>query len=312
MKIHFVWLGKNQGAHCTATALAAEKACPGHEIWLWVLKENAGEFTTPLKGTKVQILLLDSSQGPLGGADWVKDGFKVISTLREHKAWAAAKDLAVLMILHKYGGLYMDTSCMLATDVELKKYASSTGGKSKTITEAVKSLEKSSDVALPLVETGSNDKVAYQPGCFTNKAISIGYDSTDKKNKTYDMPHVDVWAYYSPAGHKIFLGAIESYIKRAQTIGLDSKDSKITFGRDELKGDFRDGLIGQLISQSIMDGLAGKLGVKPDAIRKLCWKATGFKDKPTNLFPGTNMPINADIVPELGIIKQYRGSWRKT
>ena len=115
MKIHFVWLGKNQGAHCTASPMAVAQQCPKDEVWLWVLKAHFFDFRDAILGSSVQLMLIDSGEGPLGAQDWVKDAFSVINTLIHYNAWAAAKEVAVLLIMYKYGGLYMDTTCLLAT-----------------------------------------------------------------------------------------------------------------------------------------------------------------------------------------------------
>ena len=75
----------------------------------------------------------------------------------------------------------------------------------------------------------------------------------------------------------------------------------------ELEGDFRNDVIGMLVTHAMYDGLSGALGPNPGAIKKICWRATGFPDRPTNLPSGGDDTVNADIVPELGIIKQYKG-----
>jgi hypothetical protein len=320
MKIHFVWFGKNQGPHCTATPVAVDKQCPNDEIWLWILKDNLYDFApsakpdtgAPLKDSKVQIMLLDSSQGPLGADNWVPDALNVIKTLIHYKAWAAAKDLAVLLIMYKHGGLYFDTTCMLATDTECQKFAAKAGAKARSLSDAVKALTKAGTNAVPALPLVKDDQVDYQPGAYIVKSVTVGYDTSLKTNPIVKMPHIDVWAYFSPAGHNIFLGAVQSYIKRAKILGLDNKDSPNTAGKTELEGDFRNDVIGMLVTHAMYDGLSGALGPNPDAIKKICWRAAGFPDKPTNLPSGGDDTVNADIVPELGIIKQYKGSWRKT
>jgi hypothetical protein len=314
MKIHFVWLGKNQGPHCTATPLAVKKECPNDEVWLWVLKGNAKEFTGPLAGTTVRIMLLDSPEGPLGADDWVADSLNVIKTLIHYKAWAAAKDIAVLLIMFKYGGLYFDTTCILATPAECREFALAAGVKvqARTFSDAVWALANAGDKAVPALPLVAKDEVDYQPGVLTAKSITIGYDSKEEKqHPIFKMPHIDVWGYFSPAQHAIFFGAIKSYIQRAKALGLDDKDSPNTRGKDELAGDHRDEVIGILITHSIFDGLTGALGVDPKAIEKVCWRAARFTKTPTNLPPGGDDKVNADILPEMGLIKQYKGSWRQ-
>jgi Glycosyltransferase sugar-binding region containing DXD motif len=310
MKIHFVWLGKNQGAHCTATAMAVAQLCPKDEVWLWVLKAHANDFRVTIQGSGVQIQLIDSVTGPLGAQYWVKDAFSVITTLVHYNAWAAAKDLAVLLIMYKYGGLYMDTTCLLATDAEGKRYESNRlhGVKARSLPKAAKALAKSGP-ALPLVK---DDTIDYQPGAYSPRAITIGYDFTlENQYPILNMPHIDVWSYFSPVEHLVFLGAAQSYVNRAKILGLNDPNSPITIGKKELEGDHRDELIGKLIIHSVYDGLDALGRPQPEAILKICWQAFRFKERPTNLPNADDDQVNADIVPELGIIKQYKNTWKK-
>ncbi len=310
MKIHFIWLGSNQGAHCTATPVAVAQQCPNDEVWLWVFKANARDFEAAIKNSGVKIMALDSVTGPLGAQDWVNDAFSVISTLVHYQAWVAAKDLAVVLILYKHGGLYLDTTCVLATNDEGRRYESKRlfgGVKARSLPDAVRALARSGP-ALPLVK---DDLIDYQPGAYTVKAVTVGYDSgLEKTNPIIMMPHIDVWSYFSPAGHKIFLGAAESYVRRAKVLGLDDANSSNHTGKNELAGDFRDNVIGNLVTHSIYDGLSGALGGDPDAITKICWRAFAFTGRPANLPEGDDGAAGRDILPELGIIKQYKNSWR--
>ncbi len=309
MKIHFVWLGHNRGAHCTATPLAVAAACPKDDVWLWILKEYASDFVEPTRGSAVRLMLLDSVEGPLGAQDWVADAYQVIGTLMAYQARAAAKDLAVLLILHKYGGLYLDTTCLLATDAEGKRYESKRlhGVKASSLPKAVKALPKSGPM-LPLVH---DDLIDYQPGAYSVKAVTVGYDdSLVDQHPIVKMPHIDVWSYFSPAGHGMFLEAARSYIKRAKVLGLDNVNSANTTGKKELEGDYRDAVIGALISHSVYDGMTIGLGLGPEGIGKVCWRGSRFKEHPTHLPVVRDEIVNADILPQIGIIKQYKGTWR--
>jgi hypothetical protein len=310
MKIHFVWLGKNQGAHCTATPMAVAQQCPKDEVWLWVQKDHSNDFQVTIRGSGVKLMIIDSITGPLGAQDWVKDAFSVINTLIHYNAWAAAKDIAVLLIMYKYGGLYLDTTCLLATDAEGKRYESKRlhGVKARSLPKAVKALANLGP-ALPLVK---DDTIDYQRGAYSVRAITLGYDENlEDQCPTVKMPHIDVWSYFSPVGHQVFLGAAESYVKRAKILGLDDPNSTNTIGKKELEGDFRDAVIGALITHSVYDGLTDALGAQPEAILKICWRAFGFNERPANLPTGGDDQVNADIVPELGIIKQYKNTWKK-
>ena len=166
--------------------------------------------------------------------------------------------------------------------------------------------------ALPFVKNPlvKNDIVAHQPGAYSVRAITSGFDDLDTQHPILNMPHIDIWSFYSPVEHVVFLRAAQSYVKRAKILGLDDPNSKYTTGKKELEGQFRDDLLGQLSIHSVYDGLTDALGSQPEAIEKICWRAFGFKERPANLPDGGDDKVNADIVPELGIIKQYKGTWR--
>jgi Glycosyltransferase sugar-binding region containing DXD motif len=320
--IHFVWLGPYQGAHCTDTPVIVAKECPEQEVWLWVFKEHKTEFEKRTQGSNVKVKLLDISERLLGDEKWVKDAYVVINNLISLKLWIAAKDLAVLLIMHEYGGLYFDTTVIVATEAECEKYAPIANVKARSLPHAVRTV-CSSAFMLPLAKDSPLN--AYQPGVCTVKSVTTGFDDAEKrKGKPYTeaMPPVEVWAYFSPdKHHKVFSVAATSYLKRASVLGLDDPNCPDNHvGRKELLNNERqDEIIGQLITQSIYDGLAG---VPSDdnpvnfktiiaAIEQMTWCAKTFKDKPTRLPAGGTVDGRADILPEFGIIKQYKGTWRK-
>jgi hypothetical protein len=345
--IHFVWIGKpDQDGKSIKTPLAVANECPLNQVWLWVLEANAREFDAATRGGTVKIMKLDVNAGWLSAGE-DKEAFRVINTLIHYQAWAAAKDLAALLIMSKYGGLFLDCTTMLATADECATNTKGLGGvKAQTLGEAVEALGKGGP-KMPVVAK-ENTVIDYQNGAYTIKSITSGCDEKcSKEFPIVQLPQVDVWSYFSLPGHAIFSRAVRSYIRRAKVLGLDKTvdlisnvgkkmlemtDDNMTVYRKEhilAKGTtddkvrelmiaIRTDVIGKLISHSIYDGLVEFLGRDlsetrlSEKIKAMCWRTARFTNtkKPANLPWKVVGEFNADIVPELGIIKQYAGSWQ--
>jgi len=318
--VHFVWLGPNPGVKAWGTPNAVARACHSDNVRFWCLDQHANSFRQDLH-QNVQLKTLNHLEQKnlkIGGR-WKEKALDVLQTMLGYNIFVAAKDLLNLILLHTYGGYTFDTTTSVASTRDLMITAAKLGVKHCSVDQAVAKKHRGPHV----VRVGKEgDLIAHQPGLLTVKTILDGYDPRNAM-PILDIPQVDVWSMYSPAGHEGMAEAIRSYVNRCEVLGINSSNtptnSEGVSGHASLEafaapGDQdalseakarRNSLIGRLISHSVLDGLIESYGPNPDTIEANTFRATLHRaeDQVIEQLP-------QDIVPELGLIKTYNGTWR--
>jgi hypothetical protein len=194
------------------------------------------------------------------------------------------------------------------------------------------------------VRMGMEGFFQHQPKLITTRTLDIGYDDYCGV-PVIDMPSVDIWAMYSPAGFHAVWSSVESYIIRCENLGLDFNrtpkvrsveqrvrnaqggfdnklvdelidgisiikstrltpegDAEIQWRKNKAKQ--KNSIIGVTAIHSVLDGLVAAYGTRLNDLEKQLWKTVSFESRSLG---GSG---NRDIVPILGLIKTYNGTWR--
>lgn len=321
--VHFIWLGPppNPIGKAIDTCNAVARKCKSREIRFWCLPEHAAAFQPSLSHyVKVKTLArIQQKELALGGT-WKARALDVFAILQKKRAFVACKDLLNLILLHTYGGYTLDTTALIPSTGVLMAQAVQLGVKYCSVDKAF--AKKHAYPHFPVVQdfnpNGLGTSIYHQPGLINVSAITEGEDFKD--NSGLALPQIDVWAMYSPKGHDLIAIAIQSYVRRAEFMGLTATNTPlndegvsgylilkrgIANGASDEEKEARNKLIGNLMVRAVYDGLIATHGRNPGAILAHSFKARRYRaptatddDKPT------------DICPELGIIKEYNGTWR--
>ncbi|WP_282126780.1 glycosyltransferase [Marinifilum flexuosum] len=301
-KVHFIWWGpcpsvddKDALSRCIGMPIEVAKACPSHKIIFWCQEAKAFAFNQAIEhvdpDAKISVNGIESIKvivGDLGSKDenkWIDDACENLVTLHLLKAYSAIKDLLSLIILYKEGGFYMDTTMMIKNPAALNLALASPPSTFK------------------IVQIGG--QVSHQVGIQTGVAIATGSDG-----RVEFMPRVeliDVWTIYSPIKDMSTELMFKSYVSRCNRMGLFPGGTTGNFdqivGKDEMSGDYRNDLIGNLIIRSVYDGLIGvACGGDESLVPNFTWKA-----EKVTVSPDKN---GAYALKDLGINKFHAGTWR--
>jgi hypothetical protein len=329
--VHFVWWGP-----CSLSAIATPNALAGSlkgvDLRFWCVDKYFAAFRLALR-PEIKVLTYNALiRGPLlPGGSLQAEAHDALLCLHRFQAFSACKDLLSLILLWRFGGYYLDTSVEVAPPAVCAAYSVKGGVTPRRLQDALK--KKNSHPRFPRITEAKGRLftapiIEHQPFLESSQALTTGLDtSAETQDLILKLPQLDVWAMYSPAGHTALEIAIKSYVSRCNRLGLNRSDSPLNFNR--VKGsdilamlpvqngtavsakrrkDYRNELIGNLVCRSVYDGLVVSYGEDPAQIQKYTWLALEYDDG-TAPPPGEEKP-KQDIVPELGIIKRYMGSWR--
>lgn len=320
--VHFIWLGPPPTAldKAFATPNRVAQECGARHVRFWCLDAESARFRAHLE-TGIQIKTLgeiEQARLPIGRSLQAR-AFDVIHTMCRYQAPISAKDLLSYLILHTYGGYFLDTTTRIVNPGSLAPDAWALGVDGRPIAKALSQRHRS----VRVVYVGGAT-ISHLHWILTPRAIETGDDPS--YDNAIDLPQIDIWAMYSPAGHKAYASAILSYVERCAVLGINSSNSpqndRGVAGHRILKmiadpanaqavdtaRKHRNELIGNLAVHALYDGLLDGIGRRGNPAAEI--RNSGFKAKayvPPVVQP--NQP-RTDIVPELGLLKQYTGSWR--
>jgi len=307
-RIHFIWWGPNKGGICVDTPNALCAIAPDFEINFWCPWPGAGFNDSGLG--QLNPMIRRRTIGPdfalfAGGLAAAVDGnaAEVLLKLHQYGANSAVKDLLSLLILEQEGGLYLDTTTALPADATRFR-------------QAVTQLRQDPKVVI-LAEEGQ----VHRPYVITKKSAVWGDDNLLEGFPDYEVPIIDVWAMYGPPGHALMKGAIGSYLKRAQRLGITTGQlgalltptaaPEPTAPPEEVADYWmrrpddrfvRNKIIGQLIIRSVYDGLFAISPTDHGAANAMT-ASYGWLSLET--------AAAARVLPDMGdLAKQYRNSWR--
>lgn len=361
-KIHYVWLGPPPAEITKAIATPNEvtrKIGAPKAVHFWCQEAHQVAFSRQLEPS-IAIRTLESLKAERFRMEiQLKNrALNLIDSLLELKAPIMAKDLLNLVLLHTFGGYTVDTTTQMASNIDLVNLSSKTDGHWMSFEKAVRkshssflvvrtNYEKSKpEIADPKqrVAAAVEGFFQHQPKLITTRTLEVGYDDYCGV-PVLDMPTVDIWAMYSPAGFHAVWSAVETYVIRCENLGLDLKRTpairEVTKQVRNASGgwtqttvdEFSDGIsilkrtrinplneeeesrhrgyvtkrnnvIGVTAVHSVLDGLVAAYGTRLSDLEKHLWKTVAYE---VRALGGTG---NRDIVPMLGLIKTYNGTWR--
>ncbi|MFY0579851.1 hypothetical protein ACN28S_41380 [Cystobacter fuscus] len=318
--IHFIWCGPNKGAMCVETANIAARVFQQHQIIFWCFQRYQEGFKEELE-ERIKLKTIESLlKDPFGrflkahGAKVRSNLADVVETLMQQEAYSAAKDLVCLLALHEYGGYYLDTTTSIVGSAGMSTFASKVEGfKQKENTQLTRNYP-GPRFAWMRTKNGNGWNTRPIAGLQTGLACvggALSYRNEDPELLT-EAPIIDVWAAYSPVGDPHTKLMLLSYISRANRLGINSSKTPRNLdnwnGYQELsnrgRGSVRNDIIGELVIGAVLDGLFEATGGKSEPILGFAWDA--FEGWEKWRFP----PNGLVCVPELGIVKEYKNSWR--
>lgn len=361
-KIHYVWLGSPPAEINKAIATpneVARKIGVSKVVHFWCQEAHKLAFTSQLEANVVVRSLESLKTERFRMELQLKNrALNLIDSLLELKAPIMAKDLLNLVLLHTFGGYTIDTTTQMASSIDLARFSSKTDGKWMTFERAVKKSHSSFVVVRTNYEKSHPEIVdpkarvtaavegffQHQPKLITTRTLEVGYDDYCGV-PVLDVPTIDIWAMYSPAGFHAVWSAVESYVIRCESLGLDlnrtpairevtkqvrnaeggwtqSTSEEISDGISMLKRTRvapineeeegkqrgyitkRNNVIGVTAVHSVLDGLVAAYGTRLNDLEKHLCKTVAYE---VRALGGTG---NRDIVPVLGLIKTYNGTWR--
>jgi len=325
MHVHFIWWGPFNQDACESIETFTRFRLK-HTFRLFCKESEVNSFKNELP-KRVSVIGVDAKLRLSGmGTDWKKlDAARianVLNTLDGFRTFAAAKDLLSLMILYRFGGLYLDTSCRLLSSFEQGWYHT------ETFDEAMLAIEKAGVFRVPVLHDQASWN--HQPHVFTHTAITMGQDYMGNSPMDGPPPNalsvrpIDVWAMFGLQGDPMIASMIESYTFRAYKIGLasdsistsDTRDVRDAFtnaistspvderGKKRRHDDrtFRNSVAGGLIVRSVYDGLFD--GKALTTLAQSPWITaphTTADREPTAKYY---------VLPSVSILKTYGNSWR--
>lgn len=309
--IHFIWSGPPKGEISYTTPNAITKACwESHNVHFWCQENYLHAFGHVLD-SKIVIrpctLMNDIVPGYLThpNAKSYAEAQGILSYLIASRAFAAAKDLLSLIILHTYGGYYFDTTTFIALGgPELLSLVPDP--------DRPKVPQISKEAATPvqvLLQTAYSIFEGWDRSMGTGE---LSDDDDDDNVFIKRVPLIDAWAMASPAGDKSFELMMMSYISRCNRMGLNPSGFPLNLDRVsgteimlEPPNKDRNTLLGSLIIRSIYDGLiAIACGMNETRFPNFCWKTI---ERPAEY----HETLGRFYVPALGINKRYSNTWRQ-
>lgn len=304
-KVHLIWWGKFRDYEtCLQTANDVVLTCLQHKVELWVRREEVAKFKRHAQPRlKINGILsfreIAQTRTDVLTQKFFTETIGVLQRLDRHNAYAAVKDLMSMLIIYLHGGLCMDTTAKVLTTRELVRC------RGLRMKHALSDL--GNQVLIPKI---SDDTWQHQPFLQTAQAILFGRDRefSGHERTFVDVPAIDVWALYGPVGHPIFETMIDSYVSRANRVGLnrsgqgeslgkvgefDGKDLGVMLMHDPSFRGTRNDLIGNLVVRSVFDGICSA-----PADSWGLWDTVAIE------------PNKHYLVPQLGIGKVYKNSWR--
>jgi hypothetical protein len=301
--VHFIWWGPSRGDDSNKTPSDVALAFRGtqHSVKFWCKAENREEFATQLVGSTLPLTVESCSSVPeiVGEALYATNrqlfdqAQLVLTSLDAAKAFSAIKDLISLVILYRHGGYYLDTTTFPDLEAHTR------------LADAVGHPPDSPR----MVQLSDGPATRHVPGLQTGRSIVSGKDPRAMVDEFF-VPLVDVWAMYSPPQDPTILLAIQSYVSRANRVGLYPGGEPFNFGKtmasDVLKNEDsgREELIGNLVIRAVYDGfLMVSCKGDPNKLSEFCWPTRKLEDAVEN-------PQQVRILPALGMRKIYKNSWR--
>jgi len=315
MLVHFVWWGEfNQGACESVARYSAALPHDGnHELLFWCAPASKAQFKAQLPA-RTSVIALDVRKFAAGVEsiethfDWMQE---LMTELDAFRAYSGLKDLAVLAILWRLGGLYLDTTCQLLEPEQFRR--------------ALDGFEHDERFCVPKL----NDEATWthQPGLITFHSAAFGIDRSEPSPD--GRPHgsiwitpIDVWAMRGFQFDPDIARMIDSYLQRAKTIALahrakaprtsqqhdlhrvlaNATNSRAS-ERDQKQGKgLRRELVGTLIVRSVYDGVSvDKTEEEVRQASEAWWKTVPNPES-------TNVDRTQLLVPALGVLKTYRNS----
>jgi hypothetical protein len=338
--VHFVWLGPVPTPVVRAVGTCNElvRSTGRRNTYFWCLPDMQRDFARAVAaGVECKsIAHLRTKKLSIGNATRDR-AFAVIDALLEQRAFAAAKDLLNLLLLVGYGGYTLDTTATLLSPQVRASEAARIGvanvqpGSAFAVRHPHPRFVRILQESLIRARTSGNaERIAdieemsvlyHQPGLLSAPAIELGYDNAHPNFEgQVALPPIDCWVMYAPLGHAMIGEAVRGYVERAEYMGISRKNvsanpegvSGIAILSDGAGGaatvearDRRNGLIGHLIISALYEGIVRASDAPAEFLRKTCFEAARL------VSPGA--PQDApptDACPELGILKNYAGSWR--
>ncbi|MET0404764.1 MAG: hypothetical protein ABW123_20275 [Cystobacter sp.] len=318
--IHFIWCGPNKGSMCVDTANIAARVFRTHPIFFWCFQEHQASFKEDLED-RIHLKTIESLlKDPLGRFPRAQGGkvraelSDVVRVLMLQQAYSAAKDIVCLLALYNHGGYYLDTTTSIVGSAGMSAFSSQVEDfKQKENTLLTRSYTEPR-FAWMRNRNGNGWNKRPIPGLQTGLSVVGGALSyrAESPELLMDAPIIDVWAAYSPAGDRRTELMVLSYLSRANRLGINSSGKPINFdgwnGPDELakrgKNSLRNDIIGELVIGAVMDGLLDATEGEAEPVLRFAWDAFDGWEKWR--FP----PDGLVCVPELGIVKEYKNSWR--
>lgn len=305
---------------CTETPNIAARVMRRNKIFFWCFEEDREDFRGDLE-TQIKLFTVENLVKLPNGKFRNKNGSKlmgeladVLAALKALGALSAVKDLVSLLVLYEFGGYYLDTTTSIVGALEIAAYSRQV---KNFAARENHSLDKAYDgPRFPWIRNKNGDGWQRRPigGLQTGLAIVGGGLSyrTEMPGLLLDVPVIDVWAAYAPVANPLIELMIVSYVSRANRLGLNSSKQPINFDQwdgikemsDRNPKSIRNDIIGELVIGSVFDALLEATAGDGRQIEPFTWDAFGGWQ--TGRFP----PDGLVCVPELGIVKEYKNSWR--
>jgi hypothetical protein len=305
--IHFIWSGPPKGEISYETANVVAEIARSHTVYFWCQESYIEGFRAVLdRSITVRSCSLMNDIVPgyqaHANARWYTEAQGILQYLISAGAFAAAKDLLSLIILHTYGGYYFDTTTCIMPD------------RGAAVLAALPNPDAPKVPRVP-------GETPHQVGLQTAISILSGYDLEADETADPDdavrqfitrVPLIDVWAMASPPNDNSFELMMMSYVSRCNRFGLNLSGFPVRLDRIRLSTieimaspeAGRNDLLGSLIVRSVLDGLIA-IACNMDAtqISNFYWTTIAIS-------PEERERLGTFYVPELGINKHYRNTWR--
>lgn len=240
----------------------------------------------------------------------------VVATMSRYNMRSAVKDFISLMVLYRHGGWYFDTTTANVSDPAgdlLGKLRPCPGPYTDDIAAE-------DEIKFVRTRTGGNTTLH-----LTDRAQDmtkmLGNLDANLIPGVVETENVDVWGIYSPPRHPAVLTMIDSYLERAQNMGLSTYGTEgktpaqvrnhryllqdPALGEEEAVKGERNKIIGNLIICSVLEGL-----VKYRQLKGLGADAVTIATRePTEAESNTHHV--AAVSDALGIGKRHAGNWRQ-
>ncbi len=340
--VHYVWAGNPSTDEYRANAMDTPRAMAALRVAAYYWRqpvEGAFGGDTPIvfpqnleeKVIEAPFDLLKNDRGSVDGVFMGRQGLltSILDTLKQYRCLSAVKDLLSLLILYKHGGYYFDTTTALVAE---------------DLATIPPQLVAHDEFRIARTKTGG---LFYFDPDDRSLAGTLCANTNPGWRNRQGVVHThgcDVWAMYAPPGHKAIRTMIDSYIERAQALGLDQHNREIpitetqfdvlvnfnpnwaqlrtihqiltedwegTENDEAAPKKWRNHVIGQLIICAVQEGIYTYFK------KKKKWKAFDPDEHPSYMW-ATSEPTQEQtdehhiqgLLADLGLGKQHAGSWR--